>query len=190
MEWRLPPVGDAKYAPGSLNLAKCATLALGAALILSIAGCGGSKHPQAHAPAATPLAGTKRPVALGKVAYEATMRRLGRRLATSVEAMYPLVAGRPGAEATKKSLAKVERTRAVATSLMTRLAAIVPPAPIRADHQRLARAVSDFRDELDQLIRVLEQGGSKPFEAYTRFAGLQAIAVATRDMNAKGYFIG
>jgi hypothetical protein len=187
--WRSTCFGTEKAAAGSLKHSLRA-IVLGTVLAAALAGCGGNAK-QAQLPASTAVTAPQKTVALSKSAYDATMRQLGRRLAISVEGLFPLVESQAGDDTTKASVAKVESTRAVATSVMTRVAAIAPPGPIRAEHRRLVKGLSDFRDELDDLIRVLQDGGgSKPFESYSRFAGLRTIARARDDIELKGYAIG
>jgi hypothetical protein len=168
-----------------------AALVLGSLLTLAFSGCGGGGVKSTQ-PAATGAhqATVPNQVRLGAGAYERAMRQLGRRLALSVASMYPIVETQPGAATTTASAAKVERTRGVVASVAASVAAIVPPAPIRADHQHLVKGLNELRVELDALINVLQKGGSKGFGAYSRFPGLQAIDRARVSIESKGYAIG
>jgi hypothetical protein len=129
-------------------------------------------------------------VALDKAAYERTMRRLGAQLIGSVEALFPLTEAQPGTDVSKQTLAKLERTRTVVTSVMARAAGILPPPPIRAEHRRLLQGISALGRELDNLIQAEEKGPSQPFGLYARFNSLRAIAKATTAIEKKGYKIG
>jgi hypothetical protein len=168
------------------------------ALALALGGCGGggsSAEPAATATVATPAttaraAATAAQTTLGKAAYDRRMQRLGQRLAVSVDRMFPLVEAQPGTDVSRQSVAKLERTRAVVTSVATDLASITPPSPIRAAHQHLLNGLTVFGGELDELIRVLQEGTSKPFGEYAKFDGLRAIARATKEIERKGYEIG
>ncbi len=169
---------------------------LACGLAVALSACGGShKQPAAaQTPATTTTAPTtstapRGVVVVSKSSYEGTMRQLGRTLAQSVEGMFPLVEGTGGA-GSAEAVAKVEAARAVVTRVTSKLAAIVPPAPIRADHRRLVVALGNLGSELDQLVQALQSGGSKPLSEYTRFAALAKIASATSDMKKKGYAIG
>jgi hypothetical protein len=106
-----------------------------------------------------------------------------------VNRLFPLVESRPGTDVSKESVAKLQRTRTVVTRVTAGVASIVPPAPIRAAHERLLSGLSAFGGELDVLIEVLQKGTSKPFGEYTKFNGLLAIARATKEIQTKGYAI-
>ncbi len=167
---------------------RVAALALGLLLVAAAVGCGGTSNGNETAqPAVTAPPKT---VTLGKTAYETTMRRLGRTFAGSVETMFPLTQGQPGTDASAQSIAKLEKTRAVVTNVTASISAITPPASIRDEHQRLLKGLSDFRDELDQLIQFLQKGGPERLGTLTRFAGLTTIAKARSAIESKGYAIG
>lgn len=158
-------------------------------LAVTLAGCGGGGKtvPQPPSPTVTIPHTT---VALGKQAYNRTMKRLGGQLVASVEHLFPLGQALPGSDINKESLVKLERTRAVVTNVIARVAGIAPPAPIRAEHQRLLKGISALAGELDTLIQVEEKGAPKRFGAYTRFESLRTIAKATSAIKKKGYAIG
>jgi hypothetical protein len=157
-------------------------------IAVTLAGCGGGKSVHESASPTVTIPQTK--VTLGKLAYERTMSRLGRQLVVSVEALFPLVEAQPGTDVSKATLTKLARTRAVVTTVMARVAGIAPPAPIRAEHQRLLRGISALGGELDNLIQVEEKGASKPFGLYARFISLRTIAKARTAIEKKGYAIG
>src|SRR5581483_4873898 len=127
---------------------------------------------------------------LGKTAYDRTMKRLGTRLVGSVEGLFPLVEAQPGSDASKASLVKLEKTRAVVTQVMARVAGIAPPAPIRSEHQQLLQGIASLGGELDKLIQVEQKGTSKPFGTFARFDSLRTIAKARSAIVKKGYAIG
>lgn len=168
----------------------CLVAAVLAMLAVTLAGCGGGKSVQ-QSPSPTVTIPHKT-VALDKQAYDRTMKPLGRQLVGSVQHLFPLGQARPGSDVNKESLAKLRRTRAVVTNVMARLAGIAPPAPIRAEHQRLLKGVSALGGELDKLIQVEEEGTSpsKPFGTYARLTSLLTIAKAREAMEKKGYKIG
>ena len=166
----------------------CLVAAVLALLAVTLAGCGGGKSVhQSTAPTATIPPKT---VSLGKVAYERTMARLGSQLVGSVEGLFPLVEAQPGTDVSRETLEKLAKTRAVVTTVMARVAAIAPPAPIRAEHQRLLQGISALGGELDKLIEVEEKGTSQAFSLYARFNSVRTIAKATTAMEKKGYKIG
>jgi hypothetical protein len=150
------------------------------------AGCGGSGKQAQTTVAAAP----HQAVSLSSAAYEATMRRLGRKLALSVRSMYPIVETQPGAAVSIQTAAKIERTRVVVASVSASVEAIIPPAPIRADHQRLVTGLKELRVELDELIHVLQKGGPRAFGAYASLPGLRVIDQARSSIEDKGYAIG
>jgi hypothetical protein len=167
----------------------CLLAAMLALLAVTLAGCGGGGKTVDESGTPTVTIPHKT-ASLGKVAYERTMARLGNRLAGSVEGLFPLVQSQPGTDVNKESVAKLTKTRAVVTSVMARVAEIAPPAPIRADHQRLLRGISALGNELDKLIEVEEKGSSQPFGIYARFTSLRMIAKARIAIEKKGYKIG
>jgi len=161
---------------------------LGAVLALTAAGCGGGKA-TAQQPTTTATT-TSQKVSLGKAAYDRTMKQLGTQLVGSVEGLFPLVEAQPGSDASKASLVKLEKTRSVVTRVMTKVAGIAPPAPIRAEHQRLLQGIASLGGELDMLIQVEQEGTTKPFGTFARFDSLRTIAKARSAIVKKGYAIG
>jgi hypothetical protein len=167
-----------------------AALVLGLVLVATVAACGGSgKHAQPAQPAVT-VPPVKQGVSLGKTAYITAMRPLGKRLAVSIESIYPIVETTPGSTISNETAATIEKTRVVVAAVLASAAAIVPPAPIRLDHQRLVKGLSDLQAELDGLIHFLQKGGPDPFGTYARLPGLQTIAQARVSIETKGYAIG
>jgi hypothetical protein len=129
-------------------------------------------------------------VVLGKRGYETRMRRLGAQLAQALQNLFPLVEAKPGTAVSNATIAKLERTRAVVLDVAAHVAAITPPGPIREPHRRLLGGLTTFGRELDELIRVLQTGSTKPFGYYTQFRGLHAIAVAHDEIVKDGFAIG
>ena len=158
-----------------------------AVLAVTLAGCGGKQVQQPPAPTVTIPHKT---VHLGRQAYKRTMTQLGRQLSHTVERLFPLAEALPGSDVNKEAVAKLMTARAVVADVMARVAGIAPPAPIRAEHQRLLDGISALGGELDKLIQVEEKGASNPFGTYTRFASLRAIAKARAAIMKKGYGIG
>ena len=161
-------------------------------LAMTLGGCGGGGSGKTTVDQSASTSTTIRhpkPVALGKAAYERTMKRLGTQLARSVEHLFPLVEAQPGTDVSKETVMKLEATRAVVTTVGAKVAAIAPPAPIRAEHQRLIQGISDLGGELDRLIQVEEKGSSQAFGIYARFRSLGRIAKATEAIQKKGYAI-
>jgi len=154
------------------------------------AGCGGGGGGGSRAAATTKTPVPRHATALGRSAYDATMRPLGRRLAQSVQSLFPLVEARPGTEVAKTTVARLERTKAVVVDVTARVAAIPAPPAIRSAHRRLVSGLESLRAELDELIHVLQVGTSKPFGVYTRFTSLQTIARARNEIERKGFAIG
>jgi len=179
---------------------------LAALVAATLAGCGGTKThagtetggtqvhtgAQGHSTAsvAQPKAAAPHAIVLSKLSYERTMRRLGKALSVSVEEMFPIVDDGAGSPANKAALAKVETARAVVARVGATLATIVPPAPVRAAHARLVIGVKSLRNELDALIGALQQSGSPLLGVYTQLRALNAIALATTEIEKKGYAIG
>lgn len=167
-------------------------LVVGTVLLASLAGCGGSnKQVQSTSTAAQPsIPAPPQGASLGKTAYVKTMRPLGKKLAVSMASIYPIVETTPGSTTSEKTAATIEKTRAVVAAVLASAAAIVPPEPIRVDHQRLVKGLSDLQFELDGLIHFLQKGGPEPFGSYARLPGLETIAQARVSIETKGYAIG
>ena len=161
-----------------------------ALLVMSLAGCGGGNKTAQTSTSAPAVTIAPSAVPLTKQVYDRTMKRIGRQLGGSVAHLFPLVQAQPGSATNKESLAKLRSTRAVVTSVLTAIAGIAPPARVRPEHQRLLQGLSALGGELDTLIQVEEQGGSKPFGAYTQFLSLRTIAKARTAIEKKGYAIG
>lgn len=168
-----------------------ASFALGVMLVAGLAGCGSSGK-QAQQPATTtpPAITTPHGPSLGKTAYVKAMRPLGKRLAISMASIYPIVETTPGSTISNETAATIEKTRVVVAAVLARAVAIVPPAPIRAQHKTLVKGLSDLQAELDGLIHFLQKGGPDPFGTYARLPGLQTIAQARVSIENKGYAIG
>ena len=166
-------------------------MAAGLALLaVTLAGCGGGGKTAVHQSTAPTATIPPKTVSLSKVAYERTMARLGNQLVGSVEGLFPLVEAQPGTDVSKATLTKLAKTRAVVTTVLARAAEIAPPAPIRAEHQRLLQGISALGGELDKLIQVEEKGTSQSFVVYTQFRSVRTIAKARAAMEKKGYKIG
>jgi hypothetical protein len=184
----LSPNGRKAVVLGTVPAATLPAVTLLAVTLLAVtlaAGCGGSGKQ-----AQTTVAAPHQAVSLSSAAYEAAMRRLGRKLALSVRSMYPIVETQPGAAVSIQTAAKIERTRVVVASVSASVEAIIPPAPIRADHQRLVTGLKELRVELDELIHVLQKGGPRAFGAYASLPGLRVIDQARSSIEDKGYAIG
>jgi hypothetical protein len=168
----------------------CLVAAALALLAVTLAGCGGGGKTAVHQSTAPTVTIPLKTVSLGKVAYERTMARLGNQLVGSVKGLFPLTEAQPGTDVSKATLEKLAKTRAVVTTVMARVAAIAPPAPIRSEHQRLLQGIAALGGELDKLIEVEENGTSEAFGIYARFNSVRTIAKATTAMEKKGYKIG
>ena len=163
-----------------------------------LAGCGGGsqKGAQPSTAAATTTASTaaaapaKPTLVLAKPAYERTMRGLGHRLALSIQTIYPLDEGQPGSAASKESLARLERARATVVTVASRISAISPPSPIRAEHRRLIASLTALESDLDKLISAVQQGSLKDLGRLSQFPSLNAIRRVSDAMAKKGFAIG
>jgi len=126
---------------------------------------------------------------LGKAAYASAMRGLGRKLARSVEGMYPIADSGTGS-ANAEELAKVEQAKLGVESVRASLRAIIAPSDVRSDHAQLVQAVGALEDELGNLVVVLNHPLAKPLGQYFKFAALQRVSNAVADIRKKGYAIG
>ncbi len=159
-------------------------LALAAALLL--AGCGGGGGGSSTAPATTAAAtttGAAAAQALGKAAYVAQMRAIGRSLSASLTALGKATTAANAATALKQVQ---DDLRAAAE----KLAAITPPARVAALHARLVRAVREFADELSSVIAQLQAGKLSALSAVPTLKGLAEIQAASAAIQGRGYKIG
>ncbi len=161
-----------------------------AALVAVLSGCGGGGKSAQTTTSVPTVTTAQNAVSLDKDAYDRTMKQLGRQLAGSVQSLFPLVEAQPGTAASKASLVKLQRTRAVVSQVTNKVAHIAPPKPIRAEHEELLQGLSALGGELDQLIRVEQKGTTKPFGQYARFLSLRTIDKARKSIEKKGYTIG
>lgn len=159
-----------------------------AAVVLLATGCGGGKKSAATAPTTTAAAPTvTAPAApLGRAAYDAKMRAVGRGVSNAISSL-----GAPTTEATAaKALASLAtHLRAAADTL----ASISAPAPIKAQHAALVKAVRDYADELDAVIAKVKTGklGATSIAAtIVSLPGVAEIQQASTAIANKGYSIG
>jgi hypothetical protein len=163
-------------------------LAAGSAALLLVSGCGGKKS-AATGPTTTAVAPATTTTAappLGRAAYDAKMRAVGRSVTNAIDAL--------GTPTTKAAVAKAvsglqTRLRAAAD----RLAAISAPARVKAQHAALVKAVRDFADELDAVIANVRTGKlpapSVP-ATLVSLPGVGEIQQASTAIANKGYAIG
>jgi hypothetical protein len=118
------------------------------------------------------------------------MRRLGLRLATAVEAMYPIVGSEPGSSTNDATESKIEASRAVIAGVTASVARILAPAPIRAYHERLLSGLNELGSELEDLIHFLHSGDTTLFGQYAALPSLRTINAARIEIERKGYSIG
>ena len=88
-------------------------------------------------------------VALGKAAYTRRVRRDGKQLAARSKRLFPLVEAQPGTDVAKESVAKLQRTRAVVTTVDKRRLRDRAARAVRPAHERLVKGLTRFGSELD-----------------------------------------
>jgi hypothetical protein len=75
-------------------------------------------------------------------------------------------------------------------SAADKLAAITPPDAIKTQHGQLVKAVRDFADELDPVIKSLRAGTMTALASVPTLKGLTEIQTASTAISNKGYKIG
>jgi len=162
-----------------------------AATVIAAAGCGGgggSKTAEGTtaagtttAPAATTTAASSAP--LTKAAYVTKMRAIGRSLSTSLNSLN-------GATTAAKAAIALSTVQKDLRTAATQIESISPPNAIKAQHQQLAKAVTDFADELGPIITKLKGGTLGALSSVTTLKGLREIQTASTAIANKGYKIG
>jgi hypothetical protein len=166
--------------------------AVGAAVLLLAAGCGGgggTTGAQTTTSTTTTTAATATTTttasgpAPSKAEYVSQMKVIGQSLSTSLNT---LGAAKTAATAAT-ALAKVQTNPHTATD---KLAAITPPDAIKTQHGQLVKAVRDFADELDPVIKSLRAGTMTALASVPTLKGLTEIQTASTAISNKGYKIG
>jgi hypothetical protein len=166
--------------------------AVGAAVLLLAAGCGGgggggTTGAQTTTSTTTTTAATTTTTASGpapsKAEYVSQMKVIGQSLSTSLNT---LGAAKTAATAAT-ALAKVQTDL---RSAADKLAAITPPDAIKTQHGQLVKAVRDFADELDPVIKSLRAGTMTALASVPTLKGLTEIQTASNAISNKGYKIG
>jgi hypothetical protein len=114
------------------------------------------------------------------------MRAIGRGVSKSLDSINGLTSEATAA----KTVAKLQsHLRSTAESL----AALTPPAPIKAQHAQLVKAVRDLADELDTVIARLKGGKLDAAAVFATIVGLKSVAEiqsASTAIANRGYSIG
>lgn len=159
-------------------------LALGAATLLLAAGCGGGGGGGGTTGAqatTTTTAASGQPVT--KAGYVKQMKVIGQSLSTSLNTLGSATTAANAATA----LQKVQTDLRAAAD---KLEAITPPDAIKAQHAQLVKAVRDFADELDPVIKNLQAGKMSALSSVPTLKGLTEIQTASTAISNKGYKIG
>jgi len=166
--------------------------AVGAAVLLLAAGCGGGGGGTTGAQTTTSTTTTTTTAATtttasgpapSKAEYVSQMKVIGQSLSTSLNT---LGAAKTAATAAT-ALAKVQTDL---RSAADKLAAITPPDAIKTQHGQLVKAVRDFADELDPVIKSLRAGTMTALASVPTLKGLTEIQTASTAISNKGYKIG
>jgi hypothetical protein len=167
--------------------------AVGAAVLLLAAGCGGGGGGTTGAQTTTSTTTTTAATATttttasgpapSKAEYVSQMKVIGQSLSTSLNT---LGAAKTAATAAT-ALAKVQTDL---RSAADKLAAITPPDAIKTQHGQLVKAVRDFADELDPVIKSLRAGTMTALASVPTLKGLTEIQTASTAISNKGYKIG
>ena len=162
-----------------------------AAVLLLASACGGGGKQAATTPptttaAAAPATTTTPAAPLGRAAYDAQMRAIGRSVTSSINAVSTLTSTATAADALTKLQ---EHLRSAADTL----AGMSPPRAIKTRHAALVKAVRDYANELDAVIAKLKGGTLKAAAvpaAIVALPGVGEIVNASSAIVSAGYSIG
>jgi phosphoglycolate phosphatase-like HAD superfamily hydrolase len=138
------------------------------ALVLLVAGCGGSQE------------------AVTKAQYERDLQRLGQDLTDAGSQL-----GQSIDIATFN--ANVDNLRDHLRDAADELHGLKPPVNVRQPNDKLAGALDDFADQLEEVKEARRQSIYKARDALQRVSKSEAVRdarAATRELKAKGYEIG
>lgn len=173
------------------------TLAVAGAIALLAGGCGSSKHASTTTSAATTSAATTPAAAktttttaaptssggtLAKNAYDTQMATLGKVLGTSLSTL-------PQAATAKQGAAAVIKAQADIRNLGKKLQAIDPPAPVKAEHAQLVKAVYELADQLTPILAKLKKGNFKAMGQVANLTSFDDITQAVDKIESAGYAI-
>jgi hypothetical protein len=166
-------------------------LAVGAAAMLLAAGCGGGGGSKSSSPtttgtttaaaATTTVAASSGPLA--KADYVRQMKAIGRSLSTSLNSL-------GSATTAQKAASALQAVQTDLRHAAERIESLTPPAAVKSQHAKLAKAVRDFADELDPVITKLKGGNMQALSTVPTLKGLQEIQTASTQIASKGYKIG
>jgi len=162
-----------------------------AAVLLLVSACGGGgKKSPTTAPTATaaaaPATTTTSAKPLGRAAYDAQMRAVGRSVTSAINSMAALTTKATAGAALVKLQAHLR-------SAANTLAGIAPPAAIKAKHAALVKAVRDYADELDAVIAKVRNGTLEAASVPSAIVGLPGVGEivnASSAISNAGYAIG
>jgi hypothetical protein len=156
-------------------------LALGAAALLLAAGCGGGGGGGTTGSQATTT--TTASPAPTKAEYVTQMKVIGQSLSTSLNTL-------GSATTAAKAATALQKVQTDLRAAADRLAAITAPDAIKTQHGQLVKAVRDFADELDPVIKNLQAGKMTALASVPTLKGLTEIQTASTAISNKGYKIG
>jgi hypothetical protein len=169
---------------------RAAALLAAAVAVIAAAGCGGgggSKSSEATTAAGTTTAAAATTATasapLTKAAYVTKMRAIGRSLSTSLNSLN-------GATTAAKAAVALTTVQKDLRSAAARINAISPPVAIKTQHGQLAKAVTDFANELSPIITKLKAGTLGALSSVPTLKGLREIQTASTAIANKGYKIG
>jgi len=147
--------------------AKRALAPLGAVAVLLAAGCGGGGSGSGPT----------------KAEYVGQMKVIGQSLSTSLNTL-------GSATTPAKAATALQEVQVDLRGAADKLEAIKAPDPIKSQHADLVKAVRDFADELDPVIKDLQAGKMTALQAVPTLKGLTEIQTASTAISNKGYKIG
>jgi hypothetical protein len=141
--------------------------ALGSALVVLAAGCGGGGNSTGP---------------LTKAEYLQQMQSIAKELSTSVGGLGAATDAKSAASA----LSKVQKD---VRSAVKKLEAISPPPQVNAPHKALTQAAADFADQLSPIIIRLQDGDLSALSAVVTLKSFKALQSASDELKRSGFDI-
>ncbi len=165
--------------------------ALGAAILLLATGCGGgggggttgAQGTTTTTATTATTTTTSSGQALTTAEYVRQMKVIGQSLSTSLNTL-------GSATTAAKAATALQKVQTDLRAAADKLEAITPPDTIKTQHAALVKAVRDFADELDPVIKNLQAGKMSALSAVPTLKGLTEIQTASTAISNKGFKIG
>jgi hypothetical protein len=158
-------------------------------VVAAFSGCGGGGHSSSTTTRTTTTAAAAptTTTALGKGAYVAEMRALGKTIGAEFNRIYPIDSGLRGSATEKATMKRLEHGEAVFGQVLATVRGIHPPAPVASDQRQLERGLAGVAAELGQVVKALQAGDISATIVPSRLSDISLVMSATADMEKRGF---